>query len=171
MQQLRRLVLGLAFGVVLAAHGTALARPDPCPGVLFPGGDGVCPSDGGAAVAACCPCGDPRFRNHGRYVSCVAHATNALRNADCLDAEARRSLKRCAARSTCNKPEGFVTCCVKQAVACEDGACVGSDPPLPCATSDECPPTTRCSIKRGEDLCLIRGGVPGTGSCCAACGG
>ena len=91
MRQTGRLALGLVFGVILAAHGSAVARPDPCPGVLFPNGEGICPADSGAAVAACCPCGDPRFRNHGRYVSCVAHATNALRDADCLDDEARRS--------------------------------------------------------------------------------
>lgn len=171
MQSLRKITLALALGLVFAPFGSALARPIPCPDVLFPGGEGVCPGDSGAAVAACCPCGDPQFRNHGQYVRCVAHATNALRDAGCLDFEARRSLRRCAARSTCNKPEGFVTCCVEQLVACEDGVCVGSEPPLACTTSEECPPTTRCTIKREEDRCLERGGQPGTGSCCAACGG
>jgi len=171
MQRLSRTILALAFVVVFAPGGAALAQPVPCPGVLFPGGDDTCPADAGAAVAACCPCGDAQFRNHGRYVRCVAHATNALRDAGCLDTEARLSLRRCAARSTCNKPEGFVTCCIAQPVACEEGVCAHSDPPIACVTSDECPPTTRCTLKRGEEHCFERGGVPGTGSCCAACGG
>jgi len=140
------------------------ARPTPCPDLL-PGG--ACPADVGAAVATCCDCG--AFPNHGQYVRCVAHATNALRKAGCLDQSARTSLKRCAARSTCGKP-GFVTCCRSVAGVCLEGTCVGTDPAVTCTTNEECPIKSRCSIKHDADSCLAVGGTPGTASsCCNAC--
>ena len=149
----------IAIGFVSAAP----ARPVPCPDVILPGG--ACPADVGAAVAQCCPC--EGNRNHGSYVSCVAHATNALRAAGCLDKEARTSLKRCAARSTCGKPEGSVTCCKSVPTDCEGGLC--EDGVTVCLVAEDCPAKTRCSIKRDAPTCEAQGGVAGTGSCCNAC--
>ena len=169
MRALKATMMAMVLGLVLAPGGVQAAPSVPCADLLLPGG--VCAPDVAAAVAACCPCDDPQFSNHGRYVSCVAHATNALRRADCLDAQARRSLKRCAARSTCGKPEGSRTCCFTFPGVCgDDGLCVGTDEVIPCTTELECPPRHRCTIKSDEGLCLAAGGVPGTGSCCDACG-
>ena len=161
----------LVLGVLTTPPLAWGARDIPCPNVIDLGPEGTtCPGDIATSMAQCCPCDHPQFRNHGQYVRCVAHAANALRRAGCLeDRDLRRSLKRCAARSTCNKPEGFVTCCIEIPVECEDGLCAGTD--IGCLTSDECAPRTRCTLKRGEDHCLDRGGVPGTGSCCSACSG
>jgi hypothetical protein len=163
---MRKLLTGFLFlGVVglLALPSVAQsARPAPCPDILLPGGE--CPADVGAALEQCCPCDNARFRNHGQFVKCRVHAVNALRRADCLDRDARRSLKRCAARSTCGKP-GFVTCCVEQAGQCKEGSCV-DDPNTPCTSSEACPPHPKCRIKRDAATCEARGGVAGTGSCC-----
>jgi hypothetical protein len=168
MRYLKGLLPALALGLLLAPASAWSARPAPCPDLLFPGGE--CALDVGAAVAACCPCDG--FPNHGQYVRCVAHAATALRRADCLDRDARRSIRRCAARSTCGKPEGFVTCCVDRPVACEeDGFCARSKDTVPCLSDLDCPPITKCSTKRDAQRCIDRGGLPGTGSCCTACGG
>src|SRR5882672_3425417 len=59
---------------------------------------GSCPTDVGAALAARCPCDGQK--NHGQYVSCVVRFRNALRKAGCLSVEERRTIARCAARST-----------------------------------------------------------------------
>jgi hypothetical protein len=90
-----------------------------------PGQPIACPPDIAAAVAAACPCdGQPLpsggvqpWRNHGRYVSCVVRLRNALRKGRCFtDDSQRRTLARCAARSTCGK-SGAVLCCLPTGVA------------------------------------------------------
>ena len=156
----------LVAQVGLADKPADPGKPDRCD--VTPGG--VCPADVGAALAACCDCASAG--NHGRYVSCVAHAVNDLRKADCLDREARRSLKRCAARSTCGKPAGFVTCCRQKPGACVDGNCARTEPAVPCTTDAECPPISHCSIKRDAAACTAVAGTAGeSASCCDACGG
>jgi hypothetical protein len=163
------ILAGLSFGPHQdAAYGVP---GTPCENLLFPGGAGTCPASAGAAVAQCCPCGHAQFSNHGQYVRCVAQATNALRRAGCVDASANRTLKSCAARSTCNKPAGFVTCCLSLPTECVGSVCERSDPPQTCTTSAECAPRTRCTLKSDTALCTAAGGTSGTGSCCAACGG
>jgi len=167
------LVAALLLGLVLTPAARA-DRPAPCaPDILFPGDS--CPVDVGAAVAQCCPCDDAQFSNHGRYVRCVAHAANALRRADCLDSAARRSIRKCAAKSTCSKPHDSVTCCFAFDGVCGDGGfCAGEDEELPCTpetAATDCPARIRCTIKPDAQRCLDRGGTPGTGSCCdAVCG-
>ena len=165
-----RVLTGLSAALILgllSVPGIAQSeRPLACPNdVLLPNDE--CPADVGAAAATCCPCDG--FRNHGKYASCVAHATNTLRRAGCLDKEARRSLKRCAARSTCGKPEGYVTCCVQRPGVCLNGLCARTDPPQECTTDETCPPIPKCRLKRNAEMCLAKHGVPGTGSCCNSC--
>ena len=137
---------------------------------MFP--EGECALDVGAALAVCCPCED--FRNHGRYVSCVARAVNALRRGECLDRDARRSLKRCAARSTCSKPEGFIKCCLSAPGQCaKDGFCARIDDPnqqIECTSDEDCPGRPKCRITRNAEACVAHGGSLGTGSCCEGCG-
>ena len=163
MEFCKRLLMVVA---VLLLARIALADPPPrCD--IVPAG--VCPTDVGAALAACCDCSTAR--NHGQHVRCVAHAVNTLRKAGCLDREARRSLKRCAARSTCGKP-GFVTCCRAKPGVCVDGFCARTEPPLACLTDVECPAISHCSIKRDAAACTLVAGTAGeSASCCDACGG
>jgi len=169
MRNFARVAMSVGIAGLLGLATVADARPMPCdPEILLPGGS--CPADVGAAVAQCCPCDDPALTNHGRYVRCVAHAVNALRKAECLDKGARRSLKRCAARSTCGKP-GFVTCCRERPGVCGDnGLCAKTDPPVQCTVDEDCPPRVKCSAKRSAEICTAIGGTPGApGSCCGAC--
>jgi len=92
------LVIAGAWLILLPRVGLA-KKPANCADILLPGGQ--CAADVGAALAACCDCNS--FSNHGQFVSCMAHATNDLRKAGCLDKAARTSIKRCNARSTCGK--------------------------------------------------------------------
>jgi hypothetical protein len=169
MRNVKAALCGLVFAFVFLSGQAWGDPPVRCPDVLLPGGE--CAADLQAAIDACCPCDDAQFSSHGRYVRCVAHATNALRRAGCLDRGAHKALRRCAARSTCNKPEGFVTCCRARSGVCRgNGVCAGTrgEGAVACETDDQCPPRVRCSVKSDEQRCLDKGGTPGTGSCCGA---
>lgn len=116
-----------------------------------------------AQIASTCVCNSAT--NHGRYVSCVAHAVrDAVANG--LPTNCKGTVTRCAARSTCGKKTGFVTCCFATPGKCANGMCAGSD--TACSTDTECPARTRCSVKSSSDHCTAQGGSPGTGSCCDA---
>jgi hypothetical protein len=157
------LVCGLALSLSSAAWA---GPPASCQDLLFPGG--ACTADPGAAVQACCPCDG--FANHGQYVRCVVQAVNALKNDACLDNAANGQIKRCAARSTCGKPEGFVKCCRQVPGVCkDDGFCAQTEPAVACVSDLECPPMPKCSIKASAEFCIEKGGTPGVGSCCGTC--
>jgi hypothetical protein len=113
-----------------------------------------------------CPCDDPRFENHGRYVSCVAHVVRRLWREGSISTRCKGKVKRCAARSTCNKP-GFITCTVPTDTCnTETGTCV-SRPRVTCTADPDC---YRCTTKRDDGRCEALGGTTGQGSCCADCG-
>src|SRR5215470_11221902 len=96
-----------------------------------------------AQIATTCVCDS--FTNHGRYVSCVAHAVRDA-VASGLPTNCKGTVTRCAARSTCGKKTGFVTCCFASPGKCVgNGQCQGSD--TQCSTDAECPARTRCSVK------------------------
>src|SRR5262245_4332952 len=116
-----------------------------------------------AQIATTCICNSAT--NHGRYVSCVAHAVrDAVANG--LPTNCKGAVTRCAARSTCGKKSGFVTCCSASSGTCENGVC--QDGVTACSGDPNCPPRTRCSVKSSSDRCTAQGGSPGTGSCCDA---
>ena len=120
-----------------------------------------------AQIATSCVCNDPNNprANHGRYVSCVAHAVrDAVANG--LPTNCKGAVTRCAARSTCGKKSGFVTCCFASSGTCENGLC--QDGVTGCSGDPNCPPRTRCSVKSSGDRCMAQGGSAGTGSCCDA---
>jgi hypothetical protein len=167
--------LSLFFAALLATESVARRPPRP---------PAECPADLALAVATACPCdglgradgGVDPWRNHGRYVSCTVRYRNALRKAGCLTDEAKRTIARCAARSTCGK-DGAVLCCVYEPCECSDplpgdgtAAGVCSDDALTaCDTDADCTKSTS-SVARDEAACLERGGTPvGTGSVCAPC--
>jgi len=110
-----------------------------------------------------CPC----TGNHGQYVSCVAHEVRAAVTSGELDTNCKGKVVRCAARSTCGKKEGFVTCTI-----CEPGTCTESfcdDGVTACTDGTQCPQVLdRCSMKSSAEHCLARGGIVGQGSCCHA---
>jgi hypothetical protein len=90
------LVSTLALPAAILAKG----KPQPMP----------CPPDVVAAVDAACPCAGT-WKNHGAYVSCVAHERNALKKAGCLNVGVpKKGMVRCAARSTCGKLDAVVCC-------------------------------------------------------------
>lgn len=134
-----------------------------------------------AEVAAMCPCPEAQpgkpWKNHGRYVSCVATNTNILFKERGIANSCKRTIRRCAARSTCGKP-GAVRCCLTR-----DRECIGDTVPgdlnpdgycernvdLACDTNADCA-VTKCKIQRDSERCLAKGGVDnGTGSCCGGC--
>ena len=95
---MRRLVLGLALagGIALFTSPALAACTDP---------DAPAVRDD---ILASCPC----TGNHGQHVSCVAHAVKDAVSSGLLDVNCKGKVVRCAARSTCGKKSGFVTCTV-----------------------------------------------------------
>ncbi len=132
-----------------------------------------------AELDARCPC-DGGYRNHGRYVRCVARNTNKLFKEYGLPSSCKRTIRRCAARSTCGK-EGAVRCCFILEQACMNdprpgdarpvGVCL-EDHQSACDVNADCAPLkTKCKISRSAENCEHRGGaLSGSGSCCGACG-
>jgi len=116
-----------------------------------------------AQIDSACPC----TGNHGQFVSCVAHHVNtAVKNGD-LDGNCKGAVTRCAARSTCGKKSGFVTCAICSPGTCTNGLC--DDGVTTCTDSSMCPGVVNhCSTKSSAELCTAKGGVAGSGSCCDA---
>lgn len=168
-------VLAAAAATLLLASAALAAKPE-SPG----GGRGGPPACDEAAVAAAvasidaaCPCAGQTdesgavvpWKNHGKYVRCVAHATKAaVKGSDgALTRRCLRSSIRCAARSTCGRAEGVVNCTVTSSSACVAGSC---DDGRTCSSDDDCTRSS-CSFRPSADQCTADGGVAGTGSCCA----
>ena len=84
-------------------------------------------SDPAAAAAVRGQCDCASAANHGAYVSCVAHATNAAVKAGTLPDDCASTVMNCASNSTCGKP-GFVTCCRTDAggITCPSAVTHGS---------------------------------------------
>src|SRR5512139_258144 len=98
-----------AFALTGSISSTAAAAPACDPALV---------EQAGAAIAAACPCDGKvngagevtAWKNHGGYVSCVVRERNQQAKALGLSKSCVRKAARCAARSTCGKREGFVTC-------------------------------------------------------------
>lgn len=163
------------IGVVLLLSGSAAAKP--------PVDVTECPADVGSALAATCPCDGPgqgkSWKNHGGYVSCVVRYRNALRKAGCLDAEAKRTIASCAARSTCGKAGAVLCCSYDTSATCNDalpgdataaGVC-SSDALTPCDTAVDCVTVNGSPrVLRSAEKCTEKGGTPvGGGSVCGGC--
>lgn len=167
---MRKLLFVLALGTIAVAAPAGAQPTDECP------------ADVAGAVAAACPCdadgNGQQWKNHGKYVSCVVRFRNELRKQGCLDAEAKRTIARCAARSTCGK-EGAVLCCVYDTsgtcddAAPGDGTAAGvcsNDAALACDTDADCITVGDPKVKRTAELCAAHGGTAvGGGSVCSGC--
>ena len=156
--------------------GTAHAKGKPVPI--------TCPADVETAVAATCPCAGvvlpdtttAAWKNHGKYVSCVAHFRNQLRKAGCLTDDQKRSIARCAARSTCGK-EARVLCCFYDVGTCNDpmpddavaaGVC-SNDGTVACDVAADCV-KSHSRVEHDDASCVADGGVDvGGGSVCQPC--
>ena len=98
----------LAFALIVPVLAWGKGKPEPI----------TCPDDVTVAMDATCPCDGKMlptgsmepWKNHGQYVSCVVRFRNALRKAGCLSGDQKRTIARCAARSTCGKTD-TVLCC------------------------------------------------------------
>jgi len=114
-------------------------------------------------ILADCPC----TGNHGQYVSCVTRGVRDAVSSGDLDTNCKGKVVRCAARSTCGKKEGFVTCTICEPGTCTDGFC--DNGVTACIDSTTCPQVVdRCSTKSSAEHCAARGGIVGHGSCCHA---
>jgi hypothetical protein len=130
------------------------------------------------ADISACPCPSDNSSNHGRYVSCVAHAVNAFVASDpTIPRNCKGKVVRCAARSTCGKP-GFVVCNIPVVFGTCDlssgtpGTCsLGTSTTGTCLADTDCVVESTCKIKSSEQRCLDRGGTvdPNSTTCCAAC--
>lgn len=166
------LIVGLSAGA--GAMGRGKGKPQPVP----------CPSDVGVALALQCPCAGATqaetalsgWRNHGQYVKCVVQFRNALRKSGCLTSDEKRTIARCAARSTCGKDTAL--CCHYGIGTCSDpmpgdmiaaGTC-SNQPTVACDVSSDCT-TSTSSIVADAAKCTADGGavVDGGGSVCAPC--
>jgi hypothetical protein len=171
----RSLSLVVLVNCIVLASSSWAKRPEPI----------TCPADVVASMAETCPCDGTLlpdlsvqpWRNHGKYVSCVVHYRNALRKADCFtDDSIRRTLARCAARSTCGKTTSL-RCCTYELGTCSDptpgdlvaaGTC-SNDVALVCDTDADCT-KSQAHLVRDGDTCTADGGtVVDGGSVCEAC--
>lgn len=156
------MALALPGGVRAMGHGHGKPQPIPCP------------TDVATAIATECPCSVAG--NHGQYVRCVVHFRNALRKSGCLTDDERRTIARCAARSTCGKDTTL--CCHYDVGTCSDplpgdmvkaGTC-SNQPTVACDVDGDCT-TSTSAIVGDATKCTTDGGVvvDGGGSVCAPC--
>jgi hypothetical protein len=145
------LVLAAAGAIVLSTSGARAGCNDPDLDTVRD------------RVLAACPC----TGNHGQYVSCVAREVREAVASDELDTNCKGKVVRCAARSTCGKKEGFVTCTICVPGTCTEGLC--DDGVTACTDSATCPQVVdRCSTKSSALHCEANGGIVSQGSCCHA---
>jgi hypothetical protein len=173
MRSAIRIMIVACLGLPAGAWAKRLL-PVPCPSRLAMA----------AELAETCPCaGKTRpdgsvapWKNHGRYVGCIAHFRNTLRKRRCLTRDEKRAMIRCAAHSTCGKPN-LLLCCVVQTGTCNDpipgdltlvGTC-SNDATLACDSDVNCTKSVG-HIVRDEASCTSDGGVVGVpGSVCDHC--
>ena len=186
----RRMVL--AAGVALAlTSGPASAKPHDNPGHGYGHGNGMGGPHGGgsgqgggggaecdpavvdavrAAVDAACPCagvddgsgGVTAWKNHGKYVRCVAHAVRAEVRAAGMKRRCVRGAVPCAAQSACGK-RGAVPCVTPVPATCVAGTC-SNDPAKLCALDADCT-VLACDVSHPDD-CTAGGGAVRSDSCC-----
>jgi hypothetical protein len=164
--------------VVLAFAAPAFGQDSACPS-----NPNECPTDVGACLAESCPCSADKngdaWKNHGQYVKCVVQLRNRLRKAECLDRDAKRTIARCAARSTCGKDDAVLCCVYDTSATCSDpmpgdgvdGGTCSNDDTVACDGDADCITVVKGpKVVRHPENCTERGGtIVGTGSACGEC--
>ncbi|HEX3552182.1 MAG TPA: DUF5074 domain-containing protein [Thermoanaerobaculia bacterium] len=79
-------------------HDGVLNNHDNCPGT--PAGETV--DANGCSISQLCPCAGS-WKNHGKYVSCVAHTSESFVNAGLITEAQKDALVSAAGRSSCGK--------------------------------------------------------------------
>jgi len=123
-----------------------------------------------ATIDASCPCagaddgsgGITPWKNHGKYVRCVAHAAKAEAREAGVKRRCLRGAVPCAAQSACGK-RGAVPCVTAVPDTCVGGAC-NDDPARPCVADGDCT-VLACDVTDADD-CATGGGVVRSDSCC-----
>ncbi len=159
---------------LLVPFAASAAKPTPMP----------CPTDVEVAVTDACPCAGKMdgngvtmpWKNHGQFVSCVVHVRNMLRKNGCLTSDLKRTMARCAARSTCGKTD-TVLCCVTHTDTCvgdpapgdmtKAGTC-SNDATVACDVDADCT-TVTASLDPDAATCTAAGGTATQGSVCSGC--
>ena len=116
------------------------------------------------------------WKNHGQYQICMVRFRNALRKAGCLTADEKRTIARCAAKSTCGKSDTML-CYTSELGTCTGdpmpgdttaaGTC-SNDALLVCDVDTDCAKVTG-ALTKDADACTAAGGVVGAGSVCSGC--
>lgn len=164
----------LAAALLALPLAASAKKPEPVP----------CPTNVAVGLAEACPCdgkvvgngSTQPWKNHGQYVSCSVRYRNALRKSDCLTKEEKRTIARCAAKSTCGK-DNAILCCTTELGACTGDPAPGdltaagvcsNDALLACDVDADC---TKVSGTLGNDAiaCAAAGGVVASGSVCSGC--
>ena len=131
-----RLLL-LAAAVLLATADAAAARCGDRPG------ESDALAEARAQVDSVCGCAGTR--SHREFTACALRVARERVTAGTLPKRCRGAVKRCAAKSTCGRPNA-VTCCITRKGR------------------------TRCRVKKSAARCLAKGGCVGSwASCCDAC--
>jgi len=165
----------VAFALALPVTGWGKGKPEPI----------TCPTDVAVALAETCPCDGKMmpngalqpWKNHGQYVSCMVRFRNALRKAGCLTFDEKRTIARCAAKSTCGK-SGVMLCCTLELGVCTGdpmpgdltaaGTC-SNDALVTCDVDADCTKVVDSTLTKDPDACVAGGGTVGSGSVCTGC--
>jgi hypothetical protein len=123
-----------------------------------------------AAVDVSCPCagtddgsgGVTPWRNHGKYVRCVAHAVRDVAREAGVKRRCFRGAVPCAAQSACGK-RGAAPCITTTPDTCAGTTCTGN-PARPCTVDADCA-VLECRVGNPDD-CATAGGVVRSESCC-----
>jgi hypothetical protein len=116
------------------------------------------------------------WKNHGQFVSCTVRFRNDLRKAGCLSADQKRTIARCAAKSSCGKTDTAL-CCMANVGTCMgdpmpgDTLAVGTcsnDALVVCDVDVDCTKLTG-TLTKDPAGCEAAGGTVGTGSICSGC--
>lgn len=159
----------LATAWLTASTHSVGAAGGPPGGGSQPQGSAACEAARCAAQAAIdttCPC-DPAT-SHGAYVRCVAHALKRAGGGKLVPARCKGSVVRCAARSTCGRPDAVACSVPVSGCNATSGTCA-NDATAACADDGDC--GVRCRIAPSAARCQAAGGaVRASGTCCAGCG-
>jgi len=185
-----RWILTLPVLAIFASATIAAAKQAPC--------DADAVAAARAEIDAACPCAGQvdeqsgltvSWKNHGKYVSCVAKATKSQAKDNGIARNCLKGVVPCAANSTCGKKDE-IACILSSPGTCDlvgtcdsGGACqadadcpegeactvVGScadDQTKACASDDDCV-VQSCAVMSAEDCTEVLGGDVATGTCCS----